>query len=75
MRLLALLLSHTAWLRGLQGPGCTEVSTTVATGLFDVSLILLFAHFYRTNYNAAAAAKKKQKRQAAAAAAPGEKTD
>lgn len=37
-----------------QGPGCTEVSTTLATGMFDVSLIVLFAHFYSHNYTAAA---------------------
>ena len=30
----------------------------MATGLFDVSLILLFAHFYRRNYTAAARQRK-----------------
>ena len=43
-----------------QGPGCTEVSTTLATGLFDVSLILLFAHFYSRNYTAAARTRKQE---------------
>ena len=39
-------------LRGVvrTGPGCTEVDTTVATGCFDVSLICLFAQFYRKAY-------------------------
>lgn len=32
------------------GPGCTEMTTVVATGAFDISLILLFAQFYRSAY-------------------------
>ncbi len=32
----------------------------MATGLFDVSLILLFAHFYSSNYTAAARTRKQE---------------
>jgi hypothetical protein len=43
-----------------QGPGCTEVSTTLASGLFDISLILLFTHFYSNNYTAEARTRRKE---------------
>ena len=32
----------------------------MATGVFDVSLILLFAHFYKRNYTAAARQRKRE---------------